>query len=288
MTGYGKAEKVANGYSVSIEVRSVNQRFLEISARLPRVLAGAEARVKDLVQSRVKRGHISVTVSLEGGDEGGGVLRVDEGAAAAYLRILRRLKRKHHLKGETDLQLLAGLPNLFHEERNPLSQDAAWKRVRPAFDRAIEDMVRMRAKEGGKIAQDLNQRIKAVLRVVTAIEKRAPVRVSEAKERLTKRITSLLGEGRFAEEKVVAEAALLADKCDIAEECQRLRSHCTQFADYLRSEEPVGRRLDFLLQEMNREANTIGSKANDAGIAQQVVQAKEEIERAREQVQNVE
>jgi len=288
MTGYGKAEIAVDGYEVMVEIRSVNHRFLEVSSRLPRVLVGAEGRVKDLVQKRVKRGHVSVTISLEGEDEKGGFLRADEKAAEDYLRILRRLQRKHRLKGEVDIGLLAGLPNLFHEERAPLSQDAAWKRVRPTFERALEDMVRMRAWEGRKIARDLEQRIRAILRIAAVIEVKAPLRVKAAKERMAKRITALLGETRFAEEKILAEAALLADKYDISEEGQRLRSHCTQFQGYLRSNEPVGRRLDFLLQEMNREANTLGSKANDAGIAQQIVHVKEELERAREQVQNVE
>jgi len=290
MTGFGKAEKVAGGFSAAVEVRSVNQRFLEVTSRLPRVLSGADNRVKDLVQSRVKRGHVSVNVTLEGDEGGGSILRVDDRAAEAYLRALRRLQRKHRLKGEADLRLLAGLPNLFHEERKPLSQDAAWRRVRPVFERALADMVRMRAREGRKIALDLTQRIRAILKIVSAIEERAPERAALAKEKLAKRITGLLGEGRVAEEKVLSEAALLADRYDVAEECQRLRSHCDQFGSYLKSpdESGVGRRLDFLLQEMFREANTIGSKANDAGIAQKVVHAKEELERAREQVQNVE
>ncbi len=290
MTGYGKAEKVTGGFSALVEVRSVNQRFLEVTSRLPRVLSGADNRVKDLVQSRVKRGHVSVNVTLEGDEGGGSILRVDDRAAEAYLRALRRLQRKHRLKGEADLRLLAGLPNLFHEERKPLSQDAAWRRVRPVFERALADMVRMRAQEGRKITLDLTQRIRAILKIVSTIEKRAPERTALAKEKLAKRITSLLGEGRVAEEKVLSEAALLADRYDVAEECQRLRSHCDQFGTYLKSpdESGVGRRLDFLLQEMFREANTIGSKANDAGIAQKVVHAKEELERAREQVQNVE
>lgn len=290
MTGFGKAEKVAGGFSAAVEVRSVNQRFLEVTSRLPRVLSGADNRVKDLVQSRVKRGHVSVGVTLEGDEGGGSILRVDDRAAEAYLRALHRLQRKHRLKGEADLRLLAGLPNLFHEERKPLSQDAAWRRVRPVFERALADMVRMRAREGRKIALDLTQRIRAILKIVSAIEERAPERAAQAKEKLAKRITALLGEGRVAEEKVLSEAALLADRYDVAEECQRLRSHCDQFGSYLKSsdESGVGRRLDFLLQEMFREANTIGSKANDAGIAQKVVHAKEELERAREQVQNVE
>lgn len=288
MTGYGKAEKAGAEFSASVEVRSVNQRFLEVSSRLPRVLGGAEGRVKDLIQSLVKRGHVTIAVTLDGEEETGSLLSVDERAAEAYLRALAKLQRKHRLKGEVDIKLLAGLPNLFHEERKPLSQDAAWKRVKPVFVRALEDMVRMRTREGRKIAQDLSQRLRAILKTLSAIEERAPERISLAKEKLAKRITALLGETRIAEEKILAEAALMADRCDISEECQRLRSHCAQFQGYLDSKEPVGRRLDFLLQEMNREANTIGSKANDAGIAQKVVHVKEEIERAREQVQNVE
>jgi uncharacterized protein (TIGR00255 family) len=292
MTGYGRGEVVVDGLRLAAEVRSVNHRFCELSARLPRLFASYEAEARRIVLERTNRGKINLVVTWgENGEEGrepAGTLTLDERAADRYAELLKRIQTKYRLGGEVDVKTFAALPGLFvwgDEGRDPEFYLGLLKQV---VSKATDDLIRMKETEGAALRGDLEERVDAVRRRVGSIRERAPFKVRETAEKFRERIRQLLDGGELPEERLAQEVAILSDRLDSTEECVRLLAHCDHFLKVLGEEATPGRKLNFLLQEMNREINTIGSKSADVAIVEQVVEVKEEIERIREQVQNIE
>ncbi len=283
MTGFGRAESA----EFAVEVQSVNHRFLEVRARLPRRWSGLEQRIQQAVQQRFARGHFDVTLE-DRSQEGSRSLRVDLDLARQYVTALRTLQRELSLTGEVSLEMLAGQRDLVAVEEAEEDLEAIWASLEPVLVRALTALAGMRQREGEALAAALERHVLDVEAGLGRIRTRAPEAVHAQRDRLRERVRELL-DGRLPDpERLEQEVALLAERGDIAEECDRLASHLSQFREALADAGPQGRRLDFLLQEMNREVNTIGSKAGDAAIAQEVVGLKTAVERLREQVQNVE
>jgi len=292
MTGYGRGEAMMNGLRLTAEVRSVNHRFCEISVRLPRALSNFEAEARKLVTERLSRGKISVAVTWGGEGEHPAeptaTLRLDSKAADRYLELLRELKTKYGLTGEVDLKSFAALPNIFIWEDPASDPEHYGSLLREVVVKATEDILRMKELEGETLRGDLETRVESIRKRVARIRERAPDRVRDVRARLRERVNVLLEDGEIPEERVAQEIAILSDRLDCTEECVRLEAHCGHFLKLLEDESTPGRKLNFLLQEMNREINTIGSKSSDVPIVEQVVEVKEELERIREQVQNIE
>ena len=292
MTGYGRGEVMLNGLRLTAEVRSVNHRFCELSVRLPRALSVLEGEARKLLTERFTRGKISLGVTWGGEGEAqaepSATLRVDAHAADRYVALLRELKTKYGLAGDIDLRSFASLPNLFVWEEPTADSEAYAAMLREVILKAAEDMVRMKELEGETLRTDLETRVDSIRTRVAHIRERAPERLRDARNRLRERVNLLLEDGEIPEERIAQEVAILSDRLDCTEECVRLESHCGHFRKLLEEESTPGRKLNFLLQEMNREINTIGSKSSDVPIVEQVVEVKEELERIREQVQNIE
>ena len=292
MTGYGRGEATVSGLRLTAEVRSVNHRFCEIGTRLPRSLSAFEGEVRQVLQGRLTRGKISLVVSWgtdgEEAREPSAVLRLDERNAERYLEILGSLKQKFRLPGEVDIASFAAFPNLLVWEEPEVDRERHLSILLDVVTRATEDAIRMKEREGEMLRRDLETRVRSIHDRVAKIRERAPSRVREALDRMRERIRLLLDEGTLPEERLAQEAALLSDRLDCTEECVRLEAHCDHFLGLMAEEATPGRKLNFLLQEMNREINTIGSKSSDVPIVEQVVDVKEELERIREQVQNIE
>jgi uncharacterized protein (TIGR00255 family) len=289
MTGYGVAEAVLGETRLTAEIRSVNGRYSEVSVRLPRTLASLEQRVRKLLQDRIGRGRISMSLTYNGEDSSKSHMRIDERAADRYHSLLNALKERYGLKGNIELATMVGLPDVFVSEQTTLNGDDIWGTVEDVVGRAAAGVKAMREREGRELATDLIERTEHLRALVAVIEERAPLRVAEGKARLEQRLSQLLGaEGPVDPSRLASEVALMADRLDCTEECVRLRGHCSHLLSLIESEEAAGRKLNFLLQEMNREANTIGAKASDLSISEQVILIKEELEKIREQAQNIE
>ncbi len=288
MTGYGRGESTGAGRTFIVEVQSLNHRYLEVRARLPRRLTGLEHRAQQEVQRRFARGHFDITVSERITGERPRSLRVDEGLAAAYVDALRKLQSIGGLRGELTLDHLVAQRDLLIHDEEQESLDAAWADLRLALTAALDAMEAMRAREGQALEPEIAGRLGAVEAALGEVEARAP-RVGRAqKDRLQARLAELMDGRPLDPGRLEQEAAILADRADVTEEGARLRSHLAQFRALLAEGGSQGRRFDFLLQEMNREANTIGAKSGDAEISHLVVGMKAELEKIREQVQNVE
>jgi uncharacterized protein (TIGR00255 family) len=288
MTGYGAAEIERNGQRLSAEIRSVNHRFCEVSVRAPKVALMFEDQIRQLIQDRFSRGKFNLTISWAGAGGEGEVLKLNESVADRYVALMTQLRERYKLSGELDMRTLAGLPDLFTWEHASMSEEEAWVMVKEIVEQACESMNLMKAREGAALAADLQHRLTIVKTELVKVSVRAPLRPAEAKERMVSRIKPLLDDVEMDPIRIAQEVAMLADRLDCTEECVRLDAHLDQFQHLIDGTELAGRKLNFLLQEMNREANTIGSKANDVEIAHAVIVMKEEIERLREQVQNVE
>lgn len=288
MTGYGRGEIEENGLRVSAEIKSVNNRFLEVAVKLPRFLAPLESDVRETVHKKLSRGRLFVDISW---DEPGGpaeTVVLDEAAADVYHKLLQSLKKRFGLSGEVDLATFASLPDLLKKEVKEWEPSRALPHVKEALGIALDDLVEMKTREGVALAEDLRARLNLMLNRLAAIEKRAPERVEELRERLAKRLKELNESGEYDDALLTQEVVIFAERTDYTEECVRFGIHCKNFIDYLDSGGAVGRKLNFLLQELGREANTIGAKAGDALVSENVVLIKEELEKVREQVQNIE
>ncbi|KPJ54154.1 hypothetical protein AMJ39_01775 [candidate division TA06 bacterium DG_24] len=294
MTGYGRVERRLDDeqVQVSVEVRSTNHRFCEVSLRLPKFMAPLEARLKSLVKNHVTRGFLTVYVSWSQGEGGGTELVVDDAVAGAYREMLDQLKKRHRVEGPIDLATLVSLPGVFKEAKEEHDLEHDWDVLRQLVIDALEAMTVMKREEGKNLADDLLNRAAAIEAVLEAIEERAPRRTEEMREKLRARISDVLSaEGlaaQIGEDRLALEVGFIAERSDITEECVRLRSHLKQFRSFIDDSGAAGRRLNFLLQEMHREVNTLGVKAGDEFISQRVVLLKEELEKLREQMQNVE
>jgi uncharacterized protein (TIGR00255 family) len=288
MTGYGRREAAWAGGSVTVEARAVNHRFCEIVIRLPRTLSTLEEELKPAIQQRCARGRIEVTVSLTGGREAEKALSLDRPLVRRYHRLLRDLQQEFKLGGTIDLALLAGFRDILVVSEQPVADKQLTRIVKRLAAGAVSDLDAMRRREGAVLTDDMKSRLRIIRWAVDHIGTRAPLSVQAHLERMKARVEKLLGGIETDVTRLHQELAIYADRCDISEELTRLSSHLAQFEDGLKGLEPVGRTLDFLLQEMGREVNTIGSKANDAEVAAQVVRIKGELEKIREQVQNIE
>ncbi len=288
MTGYGSAELERDGLRLTAEIRSVNHRFCEVSLRAPKVVGLFEDRIRQLIAERFSRGKFNLTITWSGAGETGEELKVNETVADRYVALLEKLRERYHLDSGLDLRTLAALPDVFSWEHTALSDEETWEIVRDLVNGACDSMNVMKAREGQALARDLTGRLRLLRQQLDLVAQRAPQRPQEAKDRLMARLNLLLADVEMDPVRVAQEVALMADRLDFTEECVRLAAHLEQFHHLIDSPELAGRKLNFLLQEMNREANTIGSKANDIEVARAVIVMKEEIERLREQVQNVE
>lgn len=290
MTGYGWGDAVQDGYKITVELSSVNRKQSEISINLPRELEVLEAQIRDEINRRISRGRVTARVTLHAGEQGeGGKVRVNGALAAAYAKRLRELARELKLSGDVTLDHLLRAPGVLESDQDIPDAEDFWPSIARAVKQALEMMVAMREKEGAHLRKDLLKRIDTMRGAARRVQKRAPQVQTRYREQLMERIQSAgLEAVKIEEERVLKEVIFFSDRSDITEEITRLQSHFKQFDDCVNSREPVGRTLDFLAQEMNREINTIGSKANDAQISRDVVVLKTELEKFREQAQNVE
>ncbi len=290
MTGYGWGEASRNGWKITVELSSVNRKQSEIAVNLPRELEVLEAQIRDAVNRRVARGRVSVRVSLHAGeDAAAAMVRLNAPLARAYARQLRELARELKLPGEVTLDQVVRAPGVLVSEQDVGEAEEYWPAVENALATALDMLVAMREREGRHLLKDLRQRVELMRKSAARVLKQAPQVQKRYRAQLLERIRKAgLPQGAVEEERLLKETVLYADRSDISEELTRLQSHFLQFEECARSGEPVGRTLDFLAQEMNREINTLGSKANDSRISREVVTLKSELEKYREQSMNVE
>ncbi|MBC2723881.1 YicC/YloC family endoribonuclease [Desulfosporosinus sp.] len=288
MTGFGRGEASGSGYQFSIELKSVNHRFLEVVVRMPRYLSSFEERIRKTLQDKFQRGRIEVHVNVVEIEERKRLVKVDNDLALSYDKTLKELALALHTAYETDIYRLVSFPEVLAVEEAELDLDALWETCSQALSKATDGFGQMRSSEGEKLTIDLLQRINLIAEYLNTIAERAPYVVADYQERLHERLQTLLGEVELDGVRLANEVVYFADRASITEELVRFDSHLSQSREALRSSESVGRKLDFLVQEMNREINTIGSKANDLKIGQQVIKVKSELEKVREQIQNLE
>lgn len=289
MTGYGRAELTKRGVTASVEVRSVNSRYLEVTTRLPRSLSHREKDVKEIIRSFMSRGSLNVTVKIEKESNGETPLKINTSAAKSYFRLLNDLRKTVKVRERVKLEHLLNFSEILEPVDIEEADTKEWEQVEETIRKALDQLNAMRMNEGKELAKDFEKRIRWIDETLNEIERLSVNRIPEERKRLQERVAQLLQDKSVVDQnRLELEIALLADKLDITEECVRYRTHNKFFLDAIKSEESPGRKLNFLIQEMNREANTIGSKANDAAIAHLVVKLKEELERIREQLQNIE
>jgi uncharacterized protein (TIGR00255 family) len=288
MTGFGRGTASARGITVMVEMRSVNSRFLEVSARLPRSLSLRENEIRDILRKKLTRGKINLLLAVERETDGSIPVVVNPSAARAYYRLLQQVKKAVKLKESVKLQHLLQFSEIFETRSLVNTDEEEWRIAQEALESALLDLETMRSQEGRELGKDFRLRIAALEEKLGQIERLSRESIPVERTRLRERIAQLL-EGETPDEgRLEMELALLADRLDVTEECVRFRSHNKFFLEALGSSEPSGRKLNFLVQEMNREANTIGSKSSSTEIAHLVVGLKEELEKIREQLQNVE
>jgi uncharacterized protein (TIGR00255 family) len=290
MTGYGRGECARDGFKVTVELSSVNRKQGEISVALPRELEVLEAQIRDVINRFVSRGRLTARVSLHAADgRASAQVRVNEPLAKAYVRELNRLAKELKLSGPVTLDMLARAPGVLETDEEFAEAEDFWPAVEKALQTALATLLKMREREGAHLAKDLAARIGTMRKTTAQVQKRAPEVQARYREQLMQRVKAAGVEAPgLDDERLLKEIVYFADRSDISEELTRLQSHYQQFSDCLNSTEPVGRTLDFLAQEMNREVNTVGSKANDSQISRAVVTLKTELEKFREQAQNVE
>lgn len=290
MTGYGRARKTLNGRDITVEVRSVNNRYLDATVKLPRAYIFTEDAIKQRVQKAVSRGKVDVFVSIDstGADET--VVTVNEALAASYIAALQTIAALggNALRGEYSAVDVARFPDVLTVTKAEEDLESVQADICSVADEALAAYNAMRAVEGEKLAADIGARLGAIETLTGKVEERSPQTVQEYREKLTARMKEVLQSTTIEETRILTEAAIYADKIAVDEETVRLRSHVSQLRGMLASDEPMGRKMDFLIQEVNRESNTIGSKCNDVDIARVVVELKGEVEKIREQVQNIE
>ena len=288
MTGYGRFEGVIEGRNVIFEIKSVNHRFFELQCRTPRGCGFIEETIKALVSQNVTRGKIDVYVSIEADDGLAAEVTINQSLAAGYVKALQQLRDSYDLADDISVSSVASYNDIFTVRKAPENEEKLCAVTAQAGQKAVADFLAMREKEGAKLREDVLSRCDRIISIVEKIEARSPEIVAEYRERLYARLSEILGETTIDPQRILTEAAIFADKTAVDEETVRLRSHIDQLRTMLSGNEPVGRKIDFIVQEMNREANTIGSKVNDAALAHKVVDIKAEIEKIREQIQNIE
>ena len=288
MTGYGRARQTLNGRDITVEVRSVNNRYLDCTVKVPRTYIFAEDSVKARVQKAVSRGKVDVFITIDAAAADETVVAVNEPLARGYYEALTRLKDMFSLEDGLNAVTLAKFPDVLTVTKAEEDLESVAADICAVLDEALAAYNAMRTVEGGKLREDIAGRADTIEAVVGKVEERSPQTVAAYREKLLARMQEVLQSTAIDESRILTEAAIFADKIAVDEETVRLRSHLSQLRTMLESDQPIGRKLDFLIQEVNRECNTIGSKCNDLTIAQDVANMKAEVEKIREQVQNIE
>lgn len=288
MTGYGRCEETVGGRRITVELKSVNHKYFEFSPRVTRGYGFLEDKLKTYVQSRVARGKIDLFLSIETLEDADVIVSVNHSLAAGYIAALREITDRYKLPDTVTVNSLSRYSDIFSVHKAPEDEEAIWAAVKTVLEKAVDAFIAMRETEGRRLYDDVMSRAAVILELVGKIEARSPETVKEYRERLEAKLREVLSDTTIDEQRILTEAAIFADKVAVAEETVRLRSHFEQLKALLNAEEPSGRKMDFLVQEMNRETNTIGSKASDSQIAYMVVDIKAEIEKIREQIQNIE
>lgn len=288
MTGFGRAVQEIDGYIITVELKSVNHRYFEFSSRIPRQYGFLDDKIKSFVNARVSRGKVECFVSIEALNTDSAEVVVNNTLASAYVHALEELASTYSLKEDFGASTISRFQDVLIVKKAEEDEEKLWSYVKNVADEAIEKFIAMRAVEGEKMKNDIESRGRYILDCVAFIEERSPQTVKEYNDKLIERVHELIGDVTLDEARVIQEVAIYADKVAVAEETVRLRSHIDQLNAFIHSDEPVGRKMDFLVQEINRETNTIGSKANDVSIARKVVDIKAEVEKIREQIQNIE
>lgn len=288
MTGFGRGDDTIGGRHIVFEIKSVNHKYFEFNSRIPRGYLFLEDKLKAYIQGKISRGKVDVFLQIETLEETDVQVLVNHSLASAYVTALQELKERYQLPDEPSLALLSKYSDIFSVHKAPEDEDAVWEAVRQVADQAIAAFLKMREAEGARLKADILEKAGEIVALVDQVERHTPETVEHYRERLKAKIEELLQDNRFDEQRVLTEVAIFADKVAVDEETVRLRSHFQQLQRLVDSDGPVGRKIDFLVQEMNREANTIGSKSVNSQIAYLVVDIKALIEKIREQVQNVE
>ena len=290
MTGYGRAQMTVDTMSITVELKSVNHRYLEFSSRVPRNYGFLDEKLKSFISSKVSRGKIECYVSIENLEDDSVEILVNHSLASSYLNAYKELAEKNELVLRDDLALSSLVRNseIFSVHKQEADEEKIWNAVKSVAEEAVSKFVSMREAEGEKLKADVLYRAEEILKKVSIIEERSPETVKEYNDKLLSRINEFLSDVQVDEQRILTECAIFADKVAVAEETVRLRSHIDQLRLFMDSNDAIGRKIDFLVQEMNREANTIGSKAQDVTIARNVIDIKAEIEKIREQIQNIE
>ena len=288
MTGYGSAKGTVEGLEIRVELKSVNNRYLDSSVRLPRSFLFAEEMVKTLVQKHISRGKVDVFVNVDSSAAGDMAVKVNEGLLKGYVEAIRHIAAEYGLEDDLTAQSVGRFPDVLTVEKKDLDAEAISAGMERIVEEALRDFDAMRTREGEKLRDDVLARLETIRGLVAQVEEKAPETVAAYRRRLEQKMAEVLSTAGIDENRILAEAAIFADHIAVDEETVRLRSHMSQLADMINGNSPTGRKIDFLIQEFNREANTIGSKCQNSEIAHMVVDLKSEIEKIREQIQNIE
>lgn len=288
MTGYGRCETMLEGKKIMVEIKSVNHRYADYNIRVPRHLGFLEEKVREYASHKITRGKIDIYVSVENYDEADRDIILNEELTKTYIEALENLRDKFGLRDDISVMSVARFGDIFKTERKEEDADKMWSLVSSVMDTALNDFTAMRVREGERIERDLRERISYMEELAKKVDERSPQTVAEYRDKLYSKIKELLDDRDVDESRILTEVAIFADKVAVNEETVRLSSHFEEFYQILDANLPAGRKLDFLIQEINRETNTIGSKASDVEIAKIVVTLKGEIEKLREQIQNIE
>lgn len=288
MTGFGKAEVTTKSVRCVAEVTSFNNRFLELSIKLPRQLSVLEANLRELVSKQVNRGKVSIYIGYEETGPKATRYTINVDAFSAYYDQLSKLQKKLKFKGAVELRDLLAFPETYSTQSESIDEKAIWPVIKKVATDALTKMTAMRAKEGKALGTDMDKRVKIIDKLLHLVESESTSVVTRVRDKLTKRIEEVMQSSSIDKNRLEQEIIMYAEKADISEECTRFASHVEQFQSSLKQKEPIGKKLNFILQEMNREANTIASKTSELSVAKHTLELKEEIEKIREQVQNVE
>ena len=288
MTGYGRAKEMRNNRDITVEVRSVNNRYLDCTVKMPRIYTFAEDAIKTRVQKAISRGKVDVFVSVDSSAADTAVVTLNKSLVEGYLAALKELKEGYGLEGDVSAAAIARFPDVMTVTKADEDVETVTEDICAVLDQALAAYNAMRAAEGVKLAEDIASRLDTIESLTAKVEERSPKTVAEYRQKLLGRMQEVLQSTTIDESRILMEAAIYADKVAVDEETVRLRSHLSQLRKMLQSNDPMGRKMDFLIQEVNRESNTVGSKCNDVEIATVVVNLKAEVEKIREQVQNIE
>ena len=288
MTGYGSAKGTVEGLDIHVELKSVNNRYLDCSVRLPRSFLFAEDMVKSLVQKHISRGKVDVFLNVDSSAAGDMTVRVNEGLLKGYVEAIGHIAEEYGLTNDISALSVARFPDVLMVEKRDLDAEAISAGMEKIVEAALQDFDSMRLREGEKLCEDVLSRLETISSLVSQVEEKAPETVAAYRQRLEQKMAEVLGTAGIDENRILAEAAVFADHIAVDEETVRLRSHMSQLRTMIQGNSPTGRKIDFLIQEFNREANTIGSKCQNSDIAHTVVDLKSEIEKIREQIQNIE